>query len=132
MPNLLQRGATWLGGKLQTAAGRTITYDRRGQTFTATGVPNKVDYEVDVDPQTGLPLAVTFYDWTFTFADLGFDNDDSLFEALPGDQISETLNGVDSVYEAAPPAKRKVMEWLDSAGTLVVVHTKLTERCQTS
>ncbi len=130
MPNLLQRGATWLGGKLQTAAGRTINYERRGQTFTATGVPNKVDYEVDVDPQTGLAIAVTFYDWTFTLDDLGFDgdSDDALFEALPGDQISETLNGVASVYEAAPVAKRKVMEWLDSAGILVIVHTKLVSR----
>src|ERR1043165_4321063 len=112
--NLLQRGATWHAGKLQTTGGRTITYERRGQTFTATGVPNKVDYEVDVDQQTGLAIAVTFFDWTFPFDDLGFDNDDSIFEAQPGDQLSETLNGVDYVYTVAPPAKRKVMEWLDS------------------
>jgi hypothetical protein len=132
MPNLLQRSATWFGGKLQSAGGRTITYGRHDLSFTATGTPNKVDYEVDVDPQTGLAISATFYDWTFTFSELGFDNDDSLFEAIPGDQISETLDGVDYVYEAAPPAKRKVFEWLDSAGIVVVVHTKLVKRCPTS
>jgi len=132
MPNLLQRGASWLGERLQTAAGRTIAYTRRDQTFTATGTPNKVDYEVEVDQQTGLAIAKTFFDWTFTYSDLGFENDDTLFESIPGDQISETLNGVDLVYEVSPPAKRKVMEWLDSGGVLVLVHAKLVDKCQTS
>lgn len=123
MPNCFQTAAAVLGGALKTMAGRSITYTRRSSTFTAVGTPNKVDYETDVDPQTGLALAVTFYDWTFTFADLGFDA--TLFDALPGDQISETLNGVDYVYEVAPVGKRKILEWIDSGGVLVVIHTKL-------
>lgn len=126
MPNCFETAAAVLGGALKTMAGRTITYTRRGQSFTATGTPHKVDYETDVDSQTGLALAVTFYDWTFTFSDLGFDNDDTLFEGLPGDQITETLNGVDYVYEVMPLMKRKAMEWVDSAGVLVVIHSKLT------
>ena len=128
MPNLLQRGAAWLGSNLQIAGGRTTTIERRGQSFTAVGTPNKVDYDTDIDEQTGLAVAVTFYDWTYTFADLGFANDQSLFEAMAGDQIKETLNGVDYVYEVASPLKRKVMEWLDSGGVLVVIHTKLVSR----
>lgn len=126
MANLLQRGASFHGERSKAAAGRSIVYTRRTSTFTATGWPEKVDYEVDVDPQTGLALAVTFYDWTFTFADLGFDA--TLFDALPGDQISETLNGVDYVYEVAPVGKRKILEWIDSGGVLVVVHSKLVEK----
>jgi len=128
MPNCFETAAAVLGGALKTMAGRSVTYERRGQTFTATGTPNKVDYETDVDPQTGLALAVTFFDWTFTFADLDFASDNTLFEAKAGDQIKETLNGVDYVYDVASPGKRKVWEWLDSGGVLVVIHSKLTSR----
>ena len=130
MTVLLQRGATWLGGKLQVAGGRTITYERRGQTFSAVGTPNIVGYHIDDDD--GIPRNHTFHDWTFTFSDLGFDNDDTTFDVQPGDQISETLDGIESVYEAMPNVTRlgqnKIMEWMDSAGLLVVIHTKLVRR----
>lgn len=122
--NLLQRGATWLGERLQAAAGRSVTYKRGGQAIPdITGWPAKNEYEVTDDE--GLPEKVWFYDWSFTASDLNFANDETLFEARPGDQITETINGRDIVYEVAPPGKRPVAEWLDSAGVILLVHTKI-------
>lgn len=126
MPNLMQRGASWLGERLQTAAGRSVTYIRRGQSLSVTGWPARVDYEVD--DEDGIPRKVTFHDWTFTAADLDFDGDSEPFAARPGDQITETLDGRELTYEVMPPDTRPVAEWLDSAGVLVLIHTKLVRR----
>jgi hypothetical protein len=126
MPNLLQRGATWLGERLQTAAGRSVIYSSGGQSFTATAWPAKVDYEVD--DEDGIPRRVTFYDWTFAREDLDFDDDPKPFSAKPGDRIVETLNAVELTYEVMPAGKRPVMEWADSGGELILIHTKLVNR----
>lgn len=130
MPNLLQRGASWLGDRLKSAAGRSVTYLRGSQQFTATGWPAKVDYEVD--DEDGIPRRVSFFDWTFKAEDLGFDGDDELFAVRPGDQITETLNGEEVTYEASPVGKRPAAEAADSAGVLVMVHTKIVARCPAS
>jgi hypothetical protein len=129
MPNLLQRGAAILGDRLQSAAGRSVTYTRRGQSLTATGWPAKQDYIIDND--AGIPQSVTFYDWTFATADLAFDDDPETFAARAGDQITETLNGQDLTYEVMPPGDRPVAEGLDTAGVLTLIHTKLINQCPT-
>ena len=124
MPNLLQRGATFLGSRMQTAAGRSVTYARRDRTVTLTGWPSKQEYEV-ADDETGLPLKATYYDWSFIADDLVFD--DERIVPRPGDQISETLNSQDFVYEAMAPGKMPVSERLDASDTLLVVHTKIVQ-----
>lgn len=131
MPNLLQRGASFLGTRLKEAAGREVTYKRGPQEMTATGWPAKIDYEV-TDDETGIPQKVSFYDWTFTTEDLAFDGDDTIFAARPGDQITETLNGEELTYEASSPGKRPVAESADSAGVLTMIHTKIVRRCPAS
>ena len=130
MPNLMQRGAAWLGEQMQTAAGRSVLYTRRGQSFTATGWPAKIEYEVD--DEQGIPRRTTFYDWTFTAADLDFADDSDPFAARAGDQLTETLNGEDLTYEVMPPGKQPVSEWLDSGGECVLIHTKIVKRCPAS
>jgi hypothetical protein len=123
MPNLLQRGAAFLGSRMQQAAGRSVVYSRRSQTVTLTGWPAMQEYEVD--DEDGIPRRHTFYDWTFTAEDLDFASDAEIFAARPGDQIRETLNGQEITYEAMPPGTKPVSERLDTAGVLVVVHCKI-------
>ena len=122
MPNLLQRSATWLAGKLQDSAGRSVTYWRQAQEVTLVGTPQRHDYEVTDDD--GIPRRETFYDWIFTASEMVF-NDGETIEPRPGDRISETLDGVEYSYEAMPLEKRPVAEWTDSAGVMKTVHTKL-------
>ncbi len=128
MTTLLQRGATWLAGELKTAAGRTVTYQRGGQSVSLVGTPQKLDYAVD--DNDGIPRAVTFYDWTFTASELLF-NESEVIETRPGDQITETLAGYDITYEAMPPTARPVAEWMDSSNVMRIVHSKIVSLCLT-
>ena len=118
MPNLLQRGASFLGSRLQTAAGREVVYSRKSQSVTLTGWPSLQEYEVD--DEDGIPRRVTFYDWTFITAELDFANDEETFAARPGDQI--TVDG--ETYELMPPGKKPVAERLDAFGLNTLIHTK--------
>ena len=126
MPNLLQRGATWLGDRLQDAAGQTVVYARGSQSVSATATPRKVDYEVD--DEDGIPRRVTFYDWDFIATDMVFTGETEQFDAMPGDQVRVTVSGFEYTYEAMPAGKKPATEWLDSSGVLRTVHTKLTGR----
>jgi hypothetical protein len=115
MPTLFQRSATWLGTRLQNAAGRTATYTRySGTTVALTAVPSVHAYEV-VDE--GIHTLVTSWDFVIPRDDLGFD-------PAQGDQITETLNSVATVYEVQPIGSLPCFEWLDSSGLLLKVHTK--------
>lgn len=122
----MQRSAEWLGARLKTAAGRSVTYTRSGQSLSVTGWPARHDYEVDDDD--GIPRRVTFHDWTFAAADLDFTSDSTPFAARPGDQITETLDGVELTYEVMPIDVRPPSEWLDTAGELILIHCKLVRR----
>jgi hypothetical protein len=126
MPNLLQRGATWLGGQLQSAAGQEVEYVRGSQSASVTGWPSRVEYEVD--DQDGIPRRVTFYDWNFTTEDMIFTGETEQLDSMPGDQVLVTIGGFEYTYEAMPAGKRPVAEWLDSSGILRTVHTKLVKR----
>ena len=128
MPNLLQRGASFLGSRMKDAAGREVTYTRRGQTVTLTGWPSRQEYEV-TDEETGLPLRITSYDWSFVAEELVFETERIV--PRPGDQITETQNSQNVTYEAMPPGKMPVSERLDTGDVLIVVHTKQTQ-CRAS
>lgn len=118
MSTLMQRGATFLGQRMQTAAGREVVYSRKSQTVTLTGWPSLQEYEVD--DEDGIPRRVTFYDWTFITAELDFENDEEAFAARAGDQI--TVDG--EVYELMPPGKKPVAERLDANGINTLIHSK--------
>lgn len=121
----MQRGATWHGEKAQAAAGQEVEYVRGSQTASLTGWPSRVEYEV-TDDETGLPMRVMFYDWSFTAEHMLFGTEEIASRA--GDEVRVTIGGFDYVYEVAPPGKRPVAEWLDSSGILRTVHTKLVTR----
>lgn len=122
----MQRGAAFVASRMPAAAGREVVYYRGSQTVRLTGWPDKQEYEV-IDEETGLPLRVTYYDWTFTASELVFSGDTERVKCRPGDQILETLNSEERIYEAMPPGKKPVSEDLDSAGVIIKVHCKLVQ-----
>jgi hypothetical protein len=119
MPTLMQRGATWLGTRLQTAGGREVTYRRgNGTPVTLTATPTRIEYTVA--QSDGSLTQVESWDWIITAEDLGFD-------PIPGDEIRETINGVAKVYHTMPLQNNKCFDWSDTAGILLTVHSKLVE-----
>lgn len=120
MSNLLQDGATWLGGQLQTAAGSEVTYSRRSACVSVVGWPAMHEYEVlDED---GIPTRVLSHDWTFVAVELVLDG--VRIEPRPGDRITEVIDGEEYSFEVMPPEKKPCFERLDAAGRLLLVHTK--------
>src|SRR5690348_3615056 len=94
MPTLMQRGATWLGARLQTAAGRSVTIvqgPRRLEAITgwvSEGAEKIVNAEA-------FQVSVKRFLWNFVTADLSgtvlrvgaeiVDADGSVYEVLPDD-----------------------------------------------
>lgn len=125
MPTLMQRGATWLGGKLKTAAGRSVVYSRGVHNSAAiTGWVAKHEYEEIGDD--GLTTSVVVDDWTFKATDVVVNG--AVIEPRDGDVITETLNGITNEYTVLPLKDKKCFEWLDSSGLLLLIHTKRTTR----
>jgi hypothetical protein len=120
MPNLLQRGATWLGDRLSTSAGRSVVLHSQGRTLSLTGWVSMHEYEVP-DEAGGLVI-VESWDWSFRTADLVLDGIHIKFDK--GWQVRETLDGREISYDAMPVGNKPVAEMLDTSGILTLLHTK--------
>lgn len=122
MPNLITRGATWHGGKLQVAGGRSVTFTRVPDieiALTATATMNK--YELP--NSEGIATEVQSYDWVITTDELVYGSD--VLTPRTGDQITETLNGETVTWEVLDlDEMRPAVEWFDVEGLLLLVHTK--------
>jgi hypothetical protein len=118
MANLMQRAAGWLIDKLQDSAGREIVY-RQGAAVMREmiGVPAEESYKVSGSDGTFTWFRST--DWLLST--------DGLLEITPrpGDQITETLNGIERIYQVLPisddePCWRQA----DNSNVFLVVHTQ--------
>jgi hypothetical protein len=94
---------------------------RRNQFVSGdiTAVVTHHEYPVIDD---GLQLTLTRDDWTFVASELTIDG--VAIEPREGDEIFETLNGVELVYEVLPVADRPCFEWMDTFRKLILVHSK--------
>lgn len=121
MTTLMQRGATWLGDRLKTAAGRSVTLTRGATTSSVIiGWVEIVEYE-EIG-QDGLTTSVRYDDWTFNADEVLL----SAAQIVPrsGDVLTETLNGSTVKYEVLPTQSKSEVEWLDTSGLVLKVHTK--------
>lgn len=119
MPNLMQNAATWLGGQLQTAAGRTVSI-RQGAKYVTGIVATVAMLEYQVIDAEQFMTVVQSYDWTFVKADL----DAAGIELREGALLTESLNGEAREYESMSIGKRPAVEDLDTSGILLTLHTK--------
>lgn len=125
MTNILRRGATWLGTKLQTAAGRTVRIKRRGK-LSAEITATVASKEYEVPDSDGIPQKILHFDWTFVTSEIVLET--NAVDLRSGDWIIETLSGVEQIFEVLPIGKMPCVEWADTSGILTLVHTKRVAR----
>lgn len=126
MPNLMQRGATWLGSQLQTAGGRTGVYIR-GTSESGSITAVVTDLRQEVVNEDGFGTGVILTGWQFVASELLLNGE--AIDPRSGDRWRETLNGVDLEWEAMPPGpNQKVFEWRDTSRLLIVVWMKQVKR----
>ena len=125
MPNLMQRGAAWLGEKQKVASGRTVRI-RRQQQQTAPIIGWVHKHEYDEIGDDGIATTVVMDDWTFTAADIVIGGNQ--VELRDNDMIVETLNGVEILYQVSPVRGHRSVEWLDTSGILLLVHSNRVKR----
>ena len=124
MTNLLQSSAAFLIDTLNSTsvAGRTVRYERGGETLVAelAGVCAMIEYEViDTD---GVMTSLTSFDWTFEASDMEVNG--AIVEPARGDRIIETINSTEVSYEPLPLGTKPASESLDTSGVILLVHTK--------
>jgi hypothetical protein len=72
----------------------------------------------EVFDDSGLPTGSFATGFMFVAAELGI-------EPRSGDVFTETLNGAEVIWKAMCPGKgRKVWEWADTSGVMIMVWTK--------
>jgi hypothetical protein len=122
MPNLLQRGATWLGTKLQAAGGRAVVYRRGTKSVAITVVP--IERKQKVESDEGLGVELDIYDFKIVASELVLSGEAT--EPQLGDLMTETLNGHEYEWQVMPPdTESPVWEWFDKATMQHYrVHTK--------
>ena len=121
MTNRLQDRVDRLAERLQDEAGRSVVY-LQGETERIVGTATPVDETYIIHNDEGPPTEIQGVDWLITA---------SLLEGLTpraGDEIQETIGSVEHTYQVLPMDKRPCCEWHDNAGTILVVHTKRTNR----
>lgn len=121
----MQRGATWLGEKLQTAGGRSIVYWCGTEEIEITATPNiQVKKTEGMD---GIATEENVYGWTITASEL-VRSDGNLVKPKKGHQIVETLNGQTVKWDVLPKDENsECFEWMDASELLMVVYVKRVE-----
>ena len=114
----MQRSASWLGEKINLAAGRSASI-RQGSFVHSGLTASATMHEHEVIDGEGFLTKVLSYDWMFVAEDLPAN-----FKFRNGDLIVETIDGVDTKYEVMPLGTKPCVEDMDTSGVLKVVHTK--------
>lgn len=118
----MQRAASFLGTKLQTAGGRAVVY-RRGTKSVAITLTPQMHKETVVGEDDGVATEVHQYAWIVTLTELLLNGE--MIEPQERDVIEETLNGQFIRWQVLPPGKdRQCWEWFDQNALLILIHVK--------
>ena len=98
-------------------AGNAITYTPKGGSPIETTGYRTGEAQQSVDVGGVVRVLVDECDYTVPFADL----DD---EPRRGDQIVETIHGVEHRFEVLPVDKSQCFVWVDPKRTQVLIHVK--------
>jgi hypothetical protein len=117
MPTLFDKLKTWLPGQAAQVAGVTVTYTRGGTTRTLSALEGRT---VFASQQEGAPrIEFGDRDYLIELADLTAFGDPQI-----GDRITETLAGVQRVFEVRTPGTGEpAWRWSDPGHTRYRVHT---------
>lgn len=120
MSNRLQDATDRLSERLQSEASRTASYRRCGEELATPSV-TFIDEVYEVMDPSGARVAMHSVDCIIARSDL------SGITSMPGDQIVESLNGVEVVYEVTNLEDRDCCENYDTSGLMLVMHTHQVE-----
>ena len=121
MANLLEQGAAWLAGQLQTHASARIVYQRDNDAVILQATIGKTEFEID--DGSGVLQRVESRDYLVPTAALRLAGVQTL--PIVGDRIRETQGSRTFVYEVLAPGKEPHYRYSDPFRTLLRIHTKL-------
>ena len=123
MTNILQTGASWLAGRLQASASRSVRYRRNGQEVTIRATPGRQLLRVG-DGLGGSRVEWTDLDLIFPAADLVLGG--ATVEPRRGDEVRIARDdGKDDVYEVRGPDGEPPWRYSDPGHTTLRVHLTL-------
>lgn len=108
---------------MQAVAGREAEYWRQSLSTKLTATPVVVTY--DVEDESGTPTQIQSFDYVLVANELKLAG--NVIEPRAGDQIRDTINGQEVVFEVLPIGRRPCFEWEDGGGILLRVHTQRVE-----
>ena len=117
MPDLLQAGSDWLADQLKANASQLVEYARGDASLTVAAVIGRTVFETASD--IGIVEQWEARDYLIQAADL------TLGEPQRGDQITETQNSTDYVYEVMAPGNEPAYRFSDPYRKTYRIHTKL-------
>lgn len=95
MSNLFAKARDWLPGKVQDAAGATVTYARGAQSITLTAVAGRTVFSSNAEG--GPRVEFGDRDYLIAVADLTFGT------PRVGDRVTETVGGRVTTFEVQTP-----------------------------
>lgn len=125
MPDLLSNSTSWLAGRLQNAAGETVTYERGLDSASLTAVIGRTEW--DSIEGEGLVTRIESEDFLIEAADLVLAGEQT--EPQRGDRIKRTIGGTTHVFEVLPfgaAGDEQPFRYSDRSRSLLRVHTKHT------
>lgn len=118
MADLLADGAAWLSGQLKTAAGRSVTYQRGGDTADVVATIGQSQFQSA--NESGAIEVWESRDYLISVNDLPFG------PPRRGDLVLEQVGGEILTYEVGAPRGISVAHY-DPFRTLARVHTTLSD-----
>lgn len=116
---LLSRGAAFLNRVLPTAAGGTLTYTRGATTASVSGWAGIEDRDESVSPNPTTRSTDRERDYMVAVAELT-----AFGVPAEGDRITETINGVATVFEVSKRDREPCYRFADHARTRYRIHTR--------
>jgi hypothetical protein len=122
MANLMATAAAKLAAIQKASAGKTVTIRRRTDSTTATATISATPFTVE-DSEGNIVEQFESRDYLIDAAD--YSPTGTVSEPERGDQIIESLNSIDHVYEVMSPPGLPVFHYLDRYRIRLRIHTKL-------
>lgn len=119
MGDMLQSGTTWLEGQRDAHLSHDVTYSRGADEVTLSATVGRSDFETHTE--FGIETAEA-RDYLVLAADLVLAG--SAVEPVRGDQITETIGGVEHVFEVRAPGGAPPWRWSDQNRLTMRIHTK--------
>jgi len=124
MTDLIGTGVAWLDSVRKASLVRTITYCRGDDQVEIDATPGRREFATDDESPVAVEHEVR--DYIFSAADLVLDGSATL--PVEGDQVVDTIGGIDKTYEVMPWQMSGQPYQLSGPNQSILrVHTKLVD-----